>query len=377
MNAPEVRAKDTWNVAVIGGGIAGASALYHLTRLGARDVVLFEREAQAGTHASGRNAALLHQNLSDPVERVLARRSAAFYRNPRDFTLDLRITGSLFLHGAEHVPALEYDEDPLPLQILSPREARTLVPLLQPRTFHHAVHCPSDGVLDIHGLLDGFLHAATHRGADVQLQTAVRSIEPLVDGGFLVRTSRGDHRAQRVIDASGAWASELSRACGHALTLHPRRRHLFVTTPLAAVDPTWPFVWDMGNGFYLRPESGGLLFCACDEEERPPGQANVDPAVEELAMRKIARCLPDLLDSSLRFRWAGLRTFAPDGRFVLGEDPDRPGYVYAVGLGGHGITTAYEVGRLAADVALDRITSEDRALIEPISPARLRATSRS
>jgi glycine/D-amino acid oxidase-like deaminating enzyme len=184
---------------------------------------------------------------------------------------------------------------------------------------------------------------------------------------FTIVTEKDQVQARVVVNASGAWANTLAELAGAArLPLRPCRRHLFVSGPLSWVDKNWPFVWDVSHDIYFRPEGEGLLLCACDQEELPPGDPPVNGDVQELLAEKIQNYIPALSDVSISRGWAGFRTLTPDGRFVIGWDADVDGFFWVAGLGGHGMTTSAAVGRLASDLLLSR----PAALGEAFSPAR-------
>jgi D-arginine dehydrogenase len=140
--------------------------------------------------------------------------------------------------------------------------------------------------------------------------------------------------------------------------LVPYKRHLFVLDPPGPIDPAWPFVWDLDHQFYLRPESGGLLFSICDEEgsrrleERL--EETVTPGIEEALAERVHAHLPRLRDARVRRVWSCFRTRPADGRFVIGPAPDNPSFFWVAGLGGHGMGCSWEVGRLAAEGLLGR-----------------------
>src|SRR5438105_2807201 len=95
-----------------------------------------------------------------------------------------------------------------------------------------------------------------------------------------LRTSRGRIETPAVVDAAGAWAGTLARAAGAAPPpLAPHRRHLFESRR-APADGNAPFVWDLENGLYFRPEGRGMLLSACDEEPHPPAAPDVAPGAE-------------------------------------------------------------------------------------------------
>ena len=166
-------------------------------------------------------------------------------------------------------------------------------------------------------------------------------------------TNGGVVRAKVLVNASGAWANVVARLAGATeLPLKPCRRHLFVSPPLAWVDRSWPFVWDVSHDIYFRPEGDGLLLCACDQTELAPGDPPVDESVKEMLAEKIDRYMPALVDVSIAKGWAGIRTLTPDGRFVIGWDPQVDNFFWVAGLGGHGMTTSAAVGELAAQLLI-------------------------
>lgn len=347
---------------IIGAGFASAAVAYHLTRRGVRDILVLEREIVPGVHSSGRNASMVRQVVSDAAIARLAREGAGFLRClPRDWPVPVQFqpNGSLLLGSGEGWKRLVKDaetarENGVEVECWSQEKAMERVGVLQGADFAGAVWCPTDGIVDIHALLTGYLKAATALGAEVRYGCCVTGIE--VNDGRVrgVRTSDGLIQAGAVINGAGPWAGMVGKFAGAVdVPLRPCRRHLFVSTPLTWVDPRWPFVWDVSHDFYFRPESGGLLLCPCDQDEMAPGDPPVDDSIAELLAEKIRRFLPQMVDIAIKKSWAGLRTLSADGRFVIGWDPKVEGFFWVAGLGGHGVTTSYAVGALAASLIVD------------------------
>jgi D-arginine dehydrogenase len=344
---------------IIGGGFAGAATAYHLTRRGITDILLLEQEGIPGFHSSGRNAAMIRQCVSDSALADLARDGAAFLRGfPIDWPIPVQFkqNGSLLLGRGDGWEKLKRDAEAgrrlgIDVELWTPERAKMHVPVLKEAEFDGAVWCPSDGIIDIHALLSGYLKSISEKGARLRFGIAVSAIHPLDHEGFEVIAKDDIIRARTVINATGAWANTIARMAGAAeLPLHPCRRHLFVSPPLGWVDAGWPFVWDVSHDIYFRPEGEGLLLCACDQVEMPPGDPPVDGSVQELLAEKIQRYIPGLSSVAISKRWAGLRTLSGDGRFVIGWDPKVSGFFWVAGLGGHGVTTSAAVGALAADI---------------------------
>jgi len=111
-------------------------------------------------------------------------------------------------------------------------------------------------------------------------------------------------------------------------------------------------VWDLPHGLYFRPESGGLLLCACDETPAEPGCYDEDPRVTARLEELVRTHQPGLGELRLMRTWVGQRTFAPDRRFVVGFDPRDPRLFHVAGLGGNGVATSYAIGEMAAGMLL-------------------------
>ncbi|MFN8627702.1 MAG: FAD-dependent oxidoreductase [Candidatus Binatia bacterium] len=366
----------TADVVIVGAGFAGAATAYQLTRRGVRDVLVLEREAVAGVHASGRNAALAFQVLSDAAEARLAVEGAQFIADPpRGFTSVplLRRTGSLLLAETGGVARLRQAQRAaaglgLDCQMIAVDDAVRRVPALARAPFSAAFWNPHDGVVDIHELLQSYLRAARRAGARIEYRCGVEAVH--LHGGRVsaVETARGTVETRCVVNAAGAWAGVVSGLAGIGTrTVAPRRRHLFQTVADIPVERAWPFVWHNDRDVYFRPEGDGLLMSPCDATPHPPREPVADAGAAQLLADKIAYAFPALAATRIASSWCCLRTFVRDERFVIGRDPEVDGLVWVAALGGHGMTTSAAVGRLGASAVLGEFTAE----LEGFSPARL------
>jgi D-arginine dehydrogenase len=366
---------------VVGAGLAGASAARALALRGL-SVLVLEAEGAPGTHSSGRNAAILRRVIEEPSTAALARRGGAALADPPG---DLAVEHPLLdRHGVMLVAgpgpageALRRAADDarragLAVEDLDPAAAAARAPVLRGSPATVAAWHPGDGTVDVAALLDGMLRSARSRGAVVATGAGLRGVR--CEGGSVssIDTLRGTVRTGLLVDAAGAAADPVAALAGlPPLGLVPRRRHLFHLGANPLVAHASPTVWDLERGVYLRPEGTGVLASPCDEEAFPPGleEPKVVPAVRGLLVDRMEEAFPRYGRFTVRRAWAGLRTFAPDGRFVLGPDPRLKGFAWAAGLGGHGVSTAVAVGEALADLLLDGRT----ALVDAaaVLPARL------
>jgi D-arginine dehydrogenase len=362
-------------VAIIGAGIAGAATAYFLARRGVRNIIILERENTAGAISTGRNAAILRSPIPDPLLRGLARASARFYQQPPEGFSSrplLNPVGLYLVAQSEHAQSLlswavngSFEGG---TKVVDPAELYGRIPILTPG-IAAAVLQPDEGVMDVHAILQCFLREARREGVELRLNCDATGLRIAGDQVTGVETSEGFLESGHVVLAGGGWAATLAAEAGYPFPLVPYRRHLLVTNPLAQVDPGWPVVWSQGDEFYFRPESGGLLMCACDTVAVSPEEGQkTDPAELERIASKAARWLPSLGDAGVARAWAGMRTFAPDHRFVIGSDPRARGLHWVAGLGGHGITCAPAAGQLAAEWIVEGTSRHPAA--EALSPAR-------
>ncbi len=337
-------------VVIVGGGIAGLSLAYHLARAGQTGIVLLDREDQPGTYASGHNAAIARTLTGRDEHTALALEGR---RRLAEAGL-LSVTGGL-------LASLE----PGPLDAFEAEAARHGIEVHRGEGLPSAVGpdlraaehlaIPGDGVIDIAGLLAHCAEGARAGGAQLRFGCAVTGLRPTAEG-FDLDTDRGSLRTRSLVLAAGAWVGELGHQTGSPLAFTPLRRSLvFSGAPYPSQEP---WTWWVDRPFYLRPESGGLLMCPCEEVSVPlpvrGRQPDTDPAVLEGLFISLRELAPRLAERPVTRYWTGLRTFAPDRRFALGWDPWIPRLFWSAGLGGHGMTTGLAVGAFAAERFLRR-----------------------
>lgn len=350
-----------FDFAVVGAGMAGASVAYRLAREGAAVVVL-EQEARPGYHSTGRSAAMFMETYGTVNTRALTRASRDFFLDPPSGFCDHPILSPravLYVGKPGQDDMLEtarraYLAQGLAIERISVREVVDRVPCLLEERIVGALHDPVASDIDVDGLHQGFLRGMRSDGAmllcDAELQSAARA-----QGVWTLRAGPATLRAKVVVNAAGAWADPVARACGAAeLGIQPMRRSAFLFPGPEGVDfSKWPTVVGADESYYFKPDAGALFGSPANADPVPPQDAAPDEIDIATGIYRIEEV------STLRIRrpshvWAGLRSFAPDGELVIGWDAAAEGFFWLAGQGGYGIQTAAGASALAAALLLGR-----------------------
>lgn len=345
---------ESFDVAIVGAGIAGASAAHFLAPQ-AR-VVLLEREDQPGYHTTGRSAALFSETYGNASVRALSRASRGFFdAPPRGFSDHALLAprGVVFFGRRAHRALLEEHAEDLrstggAVEWLAPAALRARVPALRPEWADVGLFEPDAEDIDVHALLTGFLRGARAAGARIMTGAGLESAAH--DGRrWALRTRAGTIEADVLVNAAGAWADDVAALAGAVpLGITPLRRTAIVfECPRFGGATDWPMAVDATEDLYFRPEAGRFLASPADETQSPPCDAQPDELdVAQLIERLQAATTFEV--SRITARWAGLRTFASDRSLVAGFDAVQPKFFWLAGQGGYGIQTAPAMGMLAA-----------------------------
>ena len=257
-------------VAIVGGGVAGCSLLYHLGRLGWEDVVLLEEDEL--TSGSTWHAAGLCTQFNPSYNLTgLLRYSVELYKT---LAADYHECGSVrlattpdrvdeFRHRAATAELLD-----VPVEVVGPERARELHPLVEVGDVLAAAYLPTDGHVDPSSLTRAFVAGAGER---ILRHAPVTALERR-GGAWTLTTSKGDVRAGIVVDAAGQWAPKVARLAGADLPITALEHHYVVTDAIpemTALPLELPVLRDPDGSFYVRQEGAGLLVGPFERNTRP------------------------------------------------------------------------------------------------------------
>ena len=373
---------ESFDIAVIGAGIAGASVAAELART--HRVVMLEREEFPGYHSTGRSAALFSEIYGNSVVRALSRASRDFfYAPPPDFAPNplVKPRGSLYIARAEQIRHLESFAANADLagsiQRITPEDALRACPILRPEYVRAAVIESDAADVDVAALHQGYLRQFRHIGG---ILVTHADAEDLLhrDGSWRIKAASGEYRAKTIVNAAGAWADSLAvKAGGTALHIQPcRRTAVLVELPAGMESQGWPMVIDIDESFYLKPDAGLLLISPADETLAAPSDVQPEEYDVAVAVDRVEQATT-LKINRVRKRWAGLRSFAPDRSPVIGYDSSLPSFFWLAGQGGYGIQTAPAASRFAAALLRGEQPKDMTNLIAQLSPLRFAPPARS
>ncbi len=341
-------------VVVIGGGVVGCSILYHLAKLGWKDVILLERqELTCGSswHAAG----IIHTINADSNIARLQGYTIKLYEELEKLTgqsCAIHRPGGIYLAATpERLDYLKQERAKarymgLDTDFISLEQARDLNPLIDPSKYLGALFEPADGHIDPSGVTHAYAKGARHYGAKIYRETPVVETNPRPDGGWDVVTPKGTIRADIVVNAAGLWAREVGRLAGIDLPVQPMEHHYLISETIPEVrdhGKELAVTVDYEGNAYTRQEQQGVLFGTYEAECVPWAVAGTPlefgnellpddlGRIGERLTTAFAR-MPALGRAGIKKVINGPFTFGPDGNPLIGPVPGLRNYWTAVGV---------------------------------------------
>ncbi|MEK9163187.1 MAG: FAD-dependent oxidoreductase, partial [Chloroflexota bacterium] len=295
-------------ILIIGGGVMGASTLYHLAKRGVKDVVLLEKESFFGQGATGRCAGGIRYQFATEINIRLSLLSLPMldrFKEEIGQNIDRRYCGYLFLlNNEKDVAAFKRNVQlqhslGVMTEWLSGDEIRQRLPLMRLDDVTGGTFYQQDGLCDPNSVVMGYINAARQLGAKAIEDSEVVAVEKLGDKGFKVHTAKGDITCEILVNAAGPWSAPLSRMIGIDLPVTPLRRQMLTTTPLPELPPDFPFVIDFAQSLYFHREGDGLLTGMSNPNEKAGFDQSVDEAFELINLEAASKRMPLLEKAGL------------------------------------------------------------------------------
>lgn len=340
-------------VVVIGGGVVGASVLYHLTEAGVTDAVLLERsELTSGStwHAAGG----MHTLNGDPNVAALQKYTVELYEKIQQISgidCGIHLTGGLMLADTEErldwlrLAHARNRYLGLETEMIGVAEAKKILPVMDEKYFVGAMYDPVEGNVDPSGVTRAFARCAQLAGAEVELHTRVEAIRSLPGDRWEIDCGEsGTIECEHFVNAGGLWAREVGRMCGIELPVLAMEHMYLLTEPVPELEDVPPFhAMDFSGEVYMRKEGPGLLLGTYEPHGVPwspqttPWEFGHQLLTPDLD--RIADNLEVAFDHFPVFHSAGIKTvingpftFAPDGNPLVGPVRGQRGHWVACGV---------------------------------------------
>mgnify|MGYP000188550849 CR=1 FL=1 len=370
--------KKTAECVIIGGGITGCAVAYFLAKKGMKDVVLLEKDFLAAG-ATGRCGGGIRQQWSTEYNIKLAMESRKIFdeiQTEWGYDIEWQHGGYLCLAYSD-----EYEKQfrknvelqrklGLKVDLLTPDEAKKLVPQLNVEGVKIATFCDTDGHANPFLATNAFANEAKKLGVEINLFTQVTGIE--VKNGRIqkVVTTKGTISTPMVVNASGAYGAQIAKMAGLEIPCTPYRHEILVTEP---VNPFFPMmIISFDGNFYFRQANSGGIIGGHGTPGEPPG-INYSSSFDFIHAftNKLAKLMPVLGDVKVIRQWSGMYTVTPDAQPILGGVDELAGYYQAVGYSGHGFMVAPMTAKLLSELILGEELSMS---IEGLSLNRFKGT---
>lgn len=363
----------TADIVIIGGGVMGASAAYHLAQRGVKNIVLLEKEEFFGTGATGRCAGGVRYQFSTEINVKLSLASLPMierFKEEIGQDVNYRQCGYLLVATNEKDAAVFRHNVALQnglgvgTQLLTGDEVRERLPLMRFEDAVAGTFNQKDGIVDPNSVVMGYVSAAQKMGVKAVNNAEVTGVR--VSGGKVegVETGRGAVQTRMVVNAAGPWAGLIGQMAGVSLPIVPLRRQMFTTDPLREVPEDFPFVIDFAQSLYFHREGEGLLIGMSNQDEKPGFDQSVDEEFELVNLESAIERMPLLERASRASHWAGLYEVTPDAHPIYGAT-DVDGFLVCTGFSGHGFMHGPISGKLMSELILDgRFSSVDVSMLD-------------
>lgn len=349
------------NVVIVGGGISGCSIAYNLAKKGVKDVVVIEKSYLA-SGSTGRCGAGVRQQWGTEMNCRIAKASIDFFETANevleyDGDIEFKQEGYLIVAATEKEDK-QFEKNVelqkslgIPVNKITPDEAKKIVPYLNTDKLVSATYCPTDGHLNPFLLTDAYYKAAKRLGVKFYTFTKVLGIYVENKKIKKVHTDKGIIETNIVVNAAGGYAKEIGNMVGVDIPVFSENHEILVTEPVDKMQG--PMVMSFSLNIYCQQTPHGSFIMGRGDKNKKPGY-NINSTWNFLD--NMAETVVDLLPPVGKLRiirqWGGLYNITPDKQPIYGKVKEVEGFFLAVGFSGHGFMFSPMTGLLVAEQIL-------------------------
>jgi len=371
---------DSCKVIIIGGGVVGASCLYHLAKFGWKDVILLERDQlTSGTtwHAAG----LVSQLGPSAAITKIRKYTLDLYKELEkkvDHSPGLRLNGALSIAEnkgrwqelqRQATTAQLYDVD---VQILDKEQIKKNYPIVNTDQVLGGILMPGDGAADPSGVTHMLAKAAKVEGAKIYEKSPVKEI--LIKNGRISGVKVDDHviDCEYIVLASGMWSRQIGEKAGVSIPLYPAEHFYIITEPIKNLSSNLPVIRDFDNRTYIKEDAGKILVGIFEGNSIPAwDKTNIVPEDFSFGefqenfehfepyLNSAIKRFPVLEKAGIRKFFSGPESFTPDTNTLLGEIPEIKNFFVCCGLNSIGIGSGGGVGKVTAEWLINGHINDD------------------
>ncbi|MFZ7103162.1 MAG: NAD(P)/FAD-dependent oxidoreductase [Peptococcaceae bacterium] len=352
---------NTANIVIIGGGVIGCSLAYQLASRGVRDIVVLEKQYLT-SGATGRCGAGVRQQWATETNCLLSKESVKMFENMNEelgFAKDIEFKQKGYLLLAYTNAQWEQFKKNvhlqkklgIPVEMITPQEAKEIVPHLNTAGLLGATYCNTDGHANPFHVTYAFAEAAKRLGVAIETYTEVTGIKTEKGRVKSVVTTKGEIAAPIVVNCAGAHSGEIAKMVGVDIPIFPERHQALVTEPVETMQD--PMVISFNHNIYCQQTPHGSFVMGMGDPNEPQG-FNINSSwqfLEEVAKR-VVKVLPPLGEIRVVRQWAGLYDMSPDANPIIDELEEAKGMYVVAGFSGHGFMVSPITGVMVAQLIL-------------------------
>jgi sarcosine oxidase subunit beta len=354
----------TAEIVIIGAGIVGCSVAYNLAKMGAKNIMVVEKEDSIAKGSTGLSASGIRSQFSTEINIRLSLESMNIleaFKEEVGFDPGFKHIGYMFLISTEKMlnifkEAYEIQKKlGMQVEFISPEEVKERYPFVYIDDLISATFHQRDGYADPVAICTGYYKTAKKMGVTFMVDTEAIGFEINKGRVTALKTSKGKIETALIINAAGPYANVVGKMANLNIPALPYRRIIAVTEPFKEIKNNIPLTIDTTTGVYFRKEGEGVLIGEADEAEPSSFNLSVNWEFFELIIEHAIKRVPILKEARIHRHtaWAGLYSITPDNHPIIGEMPELKGFFNVIGFSGHGIMHSPAIGRCVAELIIN------------------------